>query len=190
MIIVGVSVVEACDALCHGFGFGPVHFIEGDSGVFNRRGFFRLHQFKIGFTHAHVNQKSPMGRQRILGRPVLKQVTVDITCRSSAWISEVQIVMVVGMATSPHGLHVDKGRTATFQSKLSSNGGGSVPSRRVRAVNGPRWETHSARFVSPNFDARLLSRGRIKSNLIVLKNVRDGKPASACKVHRFPKFAG
>jgi hypothetical protein len=69
--------------------------------------------------------------ERVFRLPILQKLSVNIPCRCAAWISKVEIIVVVGMAAPSHGFNVDEGWSTASHSKLSSYRRRGMPSSRI-----------------------------------------------------------
>ena len=133
MEVTGVRLctVEARHAFRNGRRLRPRHGIERLKGLLNGGGFLNLHGVQVVFIDAEFKQQRTVRRDRVFGFPIVQQRLVDVALRRSGWGSKVQVVVVVGVPTTPHCLDVDERRPTAFEAKLPRDGHAGVDGRRV-----------------------------------------------------------
>ena len=133
MEVTGVRpcIVEARHAFRNGGRLRPRHGIERLEGLLNGGGFLNLHDVKVVFIDAEFKQQRTVRRNRVLGFPIVQQGLVDVALRRSGRGAKVQVVVMVGVPTTAHGLDVDERRPTAFEAKLPRDGHAGVDGRWV-----------------------------------------------------------
>ena len=105
---VRIGIVEGRDAFRDRLWFRPGHLDEFVFRSFNGFAFFRFHRFENGLIDTHVNQQRSVRWNRVFCFPIRQQISVNISCRRSAWVAQIEVVVMMSVAATSHGFNMDE----------------------------------------------------------------------------------
>ena len=122
------SIVEGGYSFSDRFRIRPRHLSHRLERLIHEGLFLFFHIGQSDFINTEIKQELTMGWNGVFCFPVSEKVPIYIPWRCARSVSKVQIIMVVGMSASTHGLDVNEGWTASFHCELPSHSSAGMPS--------------------------------------------------------------
>ena len=125
----------------------------------------------------------------VLLGPVSKQLSINITRWIPTCCSEIQVVVMMCVATPSHRLNMNQSSPTTRYCELSRYCRGCVEHCRISAINGPGGYSHCVPFVTKSFCSRLCRIERVECNLVILNHKANWQSTCPCEIHCFPELS-